>query len=313
MFLKNRDKFIMNQNKYILITSARNEEKYIENTICSVINQTLLPLCWIIISDCSEDRTDEIIKNYTFKYPFIKFLRNDIYVPDMLVSQRKVANINSAFETVGHLTYDYLGILDGDVTFSENYYATLVKKFIDDPLLGLTGGFIYNDINGKLNSMFTNPDNVGGPIQFFRKECYFQIGGYLPIVNEDSIAIIKARMHNWKVKSFPNIIVKHHKPAGLPGRNIIKAKIHVGRMEHIIGDHWLYQFIRCIRYFNEKPFILNSILKLFGYWRSVILREKVQPPSHIVEFLQDWQLKKIGLGFLAKNYYRDSKSTNIKK
>lgn len=52
---------------YILITAAKNEDAYIERTIIvSVINQTLLPENWIIISDGSTDNTDDIIKRYAF-------------------------------------------------------------------------------------------------------------------------------------------------------------------------------------------------------------------------------------------------------
>ena len=46
---------------YVLITPARNEEVNIEKTILSVIAQTILPEKWVIVSDGSTDRTDEIV------------------------------------------------------------------------------------------------------------------------------------------------------------------------------------------------------------------------------------------------------------
>jgi len=49
-------------NLYVLITAARNEEAYIEKTIKSVISQTILPKKWVIVSDGSTDRTDEIVR-----------------------------------------------------------------------------------------------------------------------------------------------------------------------------------------------------------------------------------------------------------
>ena len=48
---------------YVLITPARNEEAFIEKTIQSVVSQTILPAKWVIVSDGSTDRTDEIVKN----------------------------------------------------------------------------------------------------------------------------------------------------------------------------------------------------------------------------------------------------------
>ena len=45
----------MNKLKYILITPAHNEDAFIEKTINSVINQSILPLKWIIVDDGSTD------------------------------------------------------------------------------------------------------------------------------------------------------------------------------------------------------------------------------------------------------------------
>ena len=64
-------------NSYVLITPARNEEAYIEKTIQSVISQTFLPKKWVIVSDGSIDRTDEIVKKYESKYDFIQLLRRE--------------------------------------------------------------------------------------------------------------------------------------------------------------------------------------------------------------------------------------------
>jgi glycosyltransferase involved in cell wall biosynthesis len=54
--------------KYVLITPARNEEEFIEQIIKSVIQQTILPLKWMIVSDGSTDGTDEIVKRYTVNH-----------------------------------------------------------------------------------------------------------------------------------------------------------------------------------------------------------------------------------------------------
>ena len=44
-----------------LITPARNEERFIELTLRSVIAQNLRPIRWIIVNDGSTDRTGEIV------------------------------------------------------------------------------------------------------------------------------------------------------------------------------------------------------------------------------------------------------------
>src|SRR6187399_3317653 len=60
---------------YVLVTPARNEGAFIENTIRSVIAQTVLPRRWIIVSDGSTDQTDEIVRRYATDHEWIELLR----------------------------------------------------------------------------------------------------------------------------------------------------------------------------------------------------------------------------------------------
>ena len=60
---------------YVLVTPARNEAAFIEQTIQSVIHQTIKPLRWVIVSDGSTDLTDEIVKEYVRQYPWIELVR----------------------------------------------------------------------------------------------------------------------------------------------------------------------------------------------------------------------------------------------
>lgn len=64
----------MNKEKYILITAAYNEGKFIEKNILSVVNQMNMPAEWIIVNDGSTDNTEDIIKIYENQYPFIKLV-----------------------------------------------------------------------------------------------------------------------------------------------------------------------------------------------------------------------------------------------
>lgn len=43
--------------QYILLTAAKNEEKHIQKTLDSVVNQTKLPMKWLIVLNGSTDNT----------------------------------------------------------------------------------------------------------------------------------------------------------------------------------------------------------------------------------------------------------------
>jgi hypothetical protein len=51
--------------KYVVITPARNEARFIELTLKSVTNQTVLPRKWVIVSDVPELDVRAAGKSYT--------------------------------------------------------------------------------------------------------------------------------------------------------------------------------------------------------------------------------------------------------
>jgi hypothetical protein len=168
-----------NGHSYALISAARNEKDYIERTLNSVVSQRLLPKKWVIVSDGSTDRTDEIISKYVKKYDFIQLVRvEDQKLRDF---SSKVYAINIGYENLRNCNYNYLGNLDADISFSSRYYENILTEFEEDPRLGIAGGFIYEQINGQFECLtYNSSSSVAGTIQMFRRECYENINGYIP-------------------------------------------------------------------------------------------------------------------------------------
>src|SRR4030042_10366 len=98
---------------YVLITPAYNEEAYIEKTIQSVISQSILPLKWVIVSDCSFDSTDEIVKKYACEYNWIELIRVSERRGSRFAS--KVYCFNEGYKRVCDLKFDIIGNLDADI------------------------------------------------------------------------------------------------------------------------------------------------------------------------------------------------------
>ena len=61
------------KNKYIVVTAARNEAAYIENTITSLTAQTVKPMKWIIVNDGSSDDTGKIADRAAAEHDWIIF------------------------------------------------------------------------------------------------------------------------------------------------------------------------------------------------------------------------------------------------
>src|ERR1017187_2624764 len=104
---------------YVLITPARNEARFIEVTIKSVVAQTHRPLKWVIVSDGSTDGTDDIVGRYMADHPWIELIR----MPERRERHfaGKVHAFNAGYAKVTGLNYDIIGNLDADVSFDEDY------------------------------------------------------------------------------------------------------------------------------------------------------------------------------------------------
>lgn len=71
---KERGKIVENTNSKIsIITPVYNSEKYIENTIKTVLNQTYQNWELLLVDDCSTDNSKNIIEEYTKKDKRIKY------------------------------------------------------------------------------------------------------------------------------------------------------------------------------------------------------------------------------------------------
>lgn len=162
---------------YVLVTPARNEERYIEGTLKSVVQQTVRPLRWVIVSDGSTDRTDEIVGRYSREHSWIELARMPAREERHFAG--KVHAFNAGYARLQGLEYDCIGSLDADITFDEGYFEYLLGKLADNPRLGLTGT-PFREGNTSYDYRFVSIEHVSGACQLFRRQCFEEIGGYVP-------------------------------------------------------------------------------------------------------------------------------------
>src|SRR4051812_32497182 len=142
---------------YVLVTPARNEQDFIELTIRSMVAQTVKPLKWVIVSDGSTDRTDEIVEGYAANHPWIELVKRPPRTERHFGG--KVAAFNAGFERVKDLNYDLVGSMDADISFEPDYFSFLLQKFRENPKLGL-GGTPFREGNATYDYRVTSTDHV---------------------------------------------------------------------------------------------------------------------------------------------------------
>jgi len=188
-----------------------------------------------------------------------------------------------------------VGILDADITFDASYYASVISKFENREKLGIVGGIIYDLVNGKTIPLYLHPNITRGAVQFFKRECFEEIGGLLPLKygGEDSAACFSARSKGWEVQNFEDLIGYHHRLAGTADRGIYKARFREGFVEYHLGYHPLFEFVKGISRYKEQPTILGSMVRFTGFWWANLKREKRSISKELIKFIRKEQINRI--------------------
>lgn len=277
---------------YVLITPARNEVLFIERVIRSVVNQTVRPLKWIIVSDGSTDGTDDIVNRFAGIEPWIILVR---------MSERrdrnfaaKVRCFNTGYQQLGGLTYDIIANLDADITFQEDYFEFLLARFSDDPYLGVAGT-PFVEGSESYDYRFTSRDHVSGACQLFRRECFEEIGGYRPIKGGgiDWVAVTTARMKGWKTRTFTERVCLHHRSMGTASTGKLRAWYNLGKQDYYLGGHLLWQVFRACLQMRSKPYVLGGLALLVGFVWGLVIRANRPIDQDLIAFHQREQMQRL--------------------
>jgi glycosyltransferase involved in cell wall biosynthesis len=279
--------------KYVLITPARNEQAFITMTLDSVCAQTLLPERWVIVDDGSTDRTGEIADDYARRHSWIEVVHRPQHMERNFAG--KVHAFNAGFERVQSLEFEVVGCLDSDLSFELDYLEFLMNKFSGDPQLGVAGTpFLENGYDSAKDS-FEGQNHVAGGCQLFRRECFQEIGGYVPnrAGGIDWIAVTTARMKGWKTRSFVEKRFQHYRPLGTAERNQLKASFSYGEKDYYLGNSPVWQLFRVSYRMAKPPFIIEGLALLCGFCWAALRRTKRPVSQELMRFHRREQMKKL--------------------
>lgn len=123
--------------KFSIIMCNFNQEKFIEQTIASVLNQTFQDWELVIVDDCSTDNSLSVIE----KYKVDKRIR--------LLRHKKNLGYTAALKTgISNISSDLFGILDSDDVLTPDALESMYSAHIEYPDAGLIySQFMYCDEN----------------------------------------------------------------------------------------------------------------------------------------------------------------------
>lgn len=298
--------------KYVLVTPARNEESFIEGTLQSVVAQTVRPVRWIIVSDGSTDGTDAIVQRYQAQHSWIDLIR----MPERRDRQfaAKANSFNAGYTRLQLLEFDLVGNLDADITLPPDYYEFLLGKFAERPQLGVAGTPFVEDASQPENHSYAhgaaNLAHVSGACQLFRRKCFDEVGGYVPIKGGaiDWIAVTTARMKGWETRTFTERVCFHHRKIGTGNHSPLVARFHYGRKAYYVGGHFAWETLRGFFQMREPPYVIGGIYFIAGYWWSLLRRMHRPVSRELIAFHQSEQKAR-----LKKLFHRKSPATTLPK
>jgi len=284
--------------RYVLVTPARNEEQYVGLALDSMVTQTHRPERWVIVSDGSTDRTDEIVSRYQRDYDWIRLIR--------MPSQRdrsfaaKVGCINAGLAELNDLEFEVVGNLDADISFEPDYFEFLMEKFAQNPELGVAGT-PFVESGRHYDYRFTNVEHVSGACQLFRRECFKSIGGYVPIKGGgiDWTAVTTARMKGWKTRTFTEKTCLHHRQMGTGSATQLRAIYRHGQKDYYLGGHPVWQLFRSAYQMTRPPHLIGGLCLLAGYVSASVRGVKRPISDELVRFNQAEQMARLK-GFFRK-------------
>lgn len=199
-------------NIYIVIP-AHNEANGIALMLDSLTKQTVLPHKVLVVNDHSTDGTQTIINRFTAKHDWLESIEiksSPTHVPGSKV-------INAFYKGLETLDdhYDIICKFDADIMLPENYIERLIAMFTEDETIGIAGGLAFiKKNNAWVYEPVASKNHVRGPFKAYRKACFEAIGGLKHSIGWDTIDVLLAQYHGWKIKTDASLKVKHLKPTG---------------------------------------------------------------------------------------------------
>lgn len=286
--------------RYVVITPARDEAAYIEQTISSMVAQTVRPIKWILVNDGSTDATGEIIDRWAAKYEWIAAVHleprasneEDKSRGSRAVEAKEIKAFYQGYFHIENEKWDFLVKLDADLGLDPDYFEKCLAEFDVDPKLGIGGGAIWNVVDGELKHESTPKFHVRGATKIYRRACWEQIGGVIPSAGWDTLDLVKANMLGWSTRSFNELRVVHYRFTGA-ANGAWKNAVKNGLWSYIAGYHPLYMLTRSARSLLEKPVLLGSFGLLYGFLSGYLKGVERVRDTELIGYLREQQLRRL--------------------
>ncbi len=287
--------------RYVVITPARDEERFIGHTIQSVVEQTHRPQEWIVVDDGSKDGTAEIVRQRTCDHDWIRLIE----MPggrERKLGGGVVRVFNEGLRNLRTQDYEFVGKLDADLSLPRDYYEFLLRRFAENPRLGIASGCTFIRIGERLVWERTFEMHTRGALKVYRRKCFEDIHGLVAALGWDVVDDHKAQFVGWETQSFRNLMVIHHRQMGSSHKGILAGRMRWGETQYVLNYHPLFALSSGVYRMTERPFVIGGLAMWYGYLRAYLVGGERIAEGELKVWIRRGQverLKRLAAGLFA--------------
>jgi len=277
--------------RYLIISPVRDEEKYLQFTFESVSAQTVRPLAWVIVDDGSSDNTGQIADGFAAQHPWIQVVHRGNR------GFRKAGGgvieaFYDGFHAAREKDWDFVVKLDGDLTLPNDYFEKCFAYFERDPQLGIAGGALYHNFDGRMELEVVPKFHVRGATKIYRRACWEAIGGLHKVTGWDTIDETKANMLGWRTQTLKDVHLLHHRFTGT-AESTWKGMVKNGVSDYIAGYHPLFMLVKCLSRVRRRPHVMGPLGLFWGYWKGHLTRAPRVDDAELIRYLRQQQMRRL--------------------
>ncbi len=286
------------RERFVVITPTRDEERTLEATIRSMLAQSARPLRWVVVNDGSTDRSAEIVEKYLPDNAWIELLtRQDR--GHRALGAGVIEAFNCGLDRVQDLDWDYVVKLDADLEFNADYFENMLRRFAENPRLGMASGKTFLLRNGRKSLEYCHDEHVRGPAKMYRRAVFEAIGGLEAVRGWDMIDETKAQMLGFQTRSFVEEEIIHLRPIDARQARVVRSRYEMGKLYWFLGYHWAYHFVRCLRSaVQDYPIGIGGAALFAGYLAAVVAGGERYDDAYVA-FVRRKQLERFSVGHLV--------------
>jgi glycosyltransferase involved in cell wall biosynthesis len=261
--------------RLLVVSPVRNEAAHLERVVAAMAAQTRPPDEWVVVDDGSDDGTGELLESLAPAVPFMRVVTAEERLDPAEVDRLALAAAPRAFNvgvTHSHGEFTHVAKLDGDVELPPEYYEVLLSRFAADPELGIACGDLIEPIGPEWERLAIPPHHVHGALKLYSRQCLGAIGGVQERLGWDTIDETYARMHDFRTRSYPDLVARHHRPVATAS-GALRGRARHGRCAYIahFGLGWV--LLRGVKVgIKMRPRGISGLAFVFGYLQAAAKR-----------------------------------------